>query len=286
MGLNLSGRLNLESEAVRGLISDGILTLEQAMGLNLYECVNLESEPVRALIADRTLTLEQAMGLNYEGRTALNNEYTRQRLRTGDLTIQHIMDGLITTITGVINALPSDDPQNQAAQRYVEGLAASEQVYTDLTSGVNTHKLLALSWLAALKFPIVVNEEVKHYLAHKANPATFSEFTQFTHQIKQIEKEGVDVIWGSIKDQVATRMFDEFGSLYVNQDDPGFTTFMNTGKHVKLEELPSFQKELSESEGYRKQCGSWMHSFEFFSSSEPQNPEPNLLSNETGTLKL
>ena len=114
--------------------------------------------------------------------------------------------------------------------------------------------------LAALKFPIVVKEEVKHYLADKANPATFSEFTQFTHQIKQIEEEGVDVIWGSIKDHVAARMFDEFGSLYVNQDDPGFTAFMDTAKYVKLGELPSFQKELSESKGYRKYCSSMMRS--------------------------
>ena len=114
--------------------------------------------------------------------------------------------------------------------------------------------------LAALKFPIVVKEEAKNYLADKANPATFSEFNQFTHQIKQIEEEGVDVIWGSIKDHVAARMFDEFGSLYVNQDDPRFTAFMDTAQYIELGELPSFQKELSESEGYRKYCSSMMRS--------------------------
>jgi hypothetical protein len=77
---------------------------------------------------------------------------------------------------------------------------------------------------------------------------------QFTHQITQIEEKGVEVIWESIKDSVAARMFDEFGSLYANQDDPRFVAFIDAGQYVELGQLPSFQKEVSESEGYRESC--------------------------------
>ena len=395
------------SQKIQTYVDQRTLTVDQAMGLTLTGRFNLESEPIRGLIADGTLTLAQAMGLNEQGRMALNDEPTRQRLRQGELTIQHIMgvqipalvnindaqsthtasvhrtvsesatrlldrygttmnasvlDGLITRITGAINALPSDNPKNEAAKRCVARLAAPDYVYTDLTSGVNTRELLALSWLAlhdekmctasledatrlfieglyeiqrgnnlsetgadlhggdinicsggtfnklleklngvhpdvvievitlklaALKFPIVVKEEVKHYLADKANPATFSEFNQFTHQIKQIEEEGVDVIWGSIKDHVAARMFDEFGSLYVNQDDPRFTAFMDTAQYIELGELPSFQKELSESEGYRKYCSSMMRSPGLFFGEKTQGQDSGSSPSdkETGALK-
>lgn len=121
--------------------------------------------------------------------------------------------------------------------------------------------------LAAFKFPIVVNEEVKNYLAARANPNTYSEFRQFTHLIKQIEAVGVEVIWEAIQARVTTRMFDEFGSLYTGQDDPHFLAFIDAGKYVALGELPSFQKQVLESEGYRKYCSSIMKSHLLFSSS-------------------
>jgi carbonic anhydrase len=55
-------------------------------------------------------------------------------------------------------------------------------------------------------------------------------------------------------------MFDEFGSLYTNADDPRFTGLIDAGKYSELEGLPSFQKQISESVGYRKYCSSVMKS--------------------------
>jgi hypothetical protein len=108
--------------------------------------------------------------------------------------------------------------------------------------------------LFALKLPIVVKEEVKNYLASKANPATISEFIQFTELTKKIETEGMESIWGAIRDKVSTRLFDEFGSLYENEQDPKFTAIIEIGNDVEINPLPSFKNQLLKSEGYREYC--------------------------------
>ncbi|NDH09810.1 MAG: hypothetical protein EBY16_09435, partial [Gammaproteobacteria bacterium] len=56
----------------------------------------------------------------------------------------------------------------------------------------------------------VVQETLLAYFEARANPQTRKEFIAFIHEVEQIEKEGVTVIWASIKDEVATQMFDEF----------------------------------------------------------------------------
>ncbi|PJE00248.1 MAG: hypothetical protein CK426_00015 [Legionella sp.] len=383
MGLNYDRRTNLESEGIRGLIADGTLTLEQAMGLNYEGRTALNDEHTRQRLRNGELTIQNIMGgqiphggqgipapvnINDSQSThtasvhrTVSESATRLLNRYATIMNPTVLDDLITTITESINALPNGNPQNEAAKRCVARLAAPEYAYTDLTSGVNTRELLALSWLAinddtmrtgsledatrqvieglyeiqrgynlsetgtdlqgadvficsggtfnklleklngvhpdvvievitpklaALKLPIVVKEEVKNYLAARANPATFSEFAQFTHQIKQIEEEGVEVIWEAIKDNVAARMFDEFGSLYANQDDPRFVAFIDAGQYVELGKLPSFQKEVSESEGYREYCSSTMKSYRMFSQNQRQDSDSSPSDDDKDTPKL
>ena len=128
---------------------------------------------------------------------------------------------------------------------------------------------------AALKLPIVIKEEVNRYLAARTNPTTAVAFVNITAQLKQIEEQGVTVIWDAIKDKVATRVFDEFGSLYTNKDDVRFTGFIDAGQDVELGKLPSFQKALSESEGYREYCSAAMKSYRVFSKMNRENPDHN-----------
>jgi hypothetical protein len=61
--------------------------------------------------------------------------------------------------------------------------------------------------LAIIKLIQVIKEELKNYLASKANPATVSELMQFTRLIEHIEHGGIDVIWDDIKDSVEELKF-------------------------------------------------------------------------------
>ena len=108
--------------------------------------------------------------------------------------------------------------------------------------------------LAALKLPIIVKDEVCSYLSKNTNPTTAVGFISITALLEKIKKDGVSAIWDAIKERVAKCVFDEFGSLYTSKSDPKFTGLIDAGQYVELEpeDLPSFQKELSDSEGYRK----------------------------------
>ena len=114
--------------------------------------------------------------------------------------------------------------------------------------------------LAGLKLPLVIKEELSNYLANKANPATASELTQFTRLIEHIEHGGIDVIWDDIKDLVSERMFNEFGVLFENKQDPTFIDFIDAGRDIELKPLPCFQKEISASTGYQQYCSAILYS--------------------------
>ena len=138
---------------------------------------------------------------------------------------------------------------------------------------------------AALKLPIVMKEEVNRYLTSRMNPKTAALFVNITTQLKQIEEQGVSVIWDAIKDRVATRMFDEFGSLYTNKDDVRFTGFIDAGQDVELGKLPSFQKKLSESEGYHQYCSATIKSYRMFSKMNRDSPESDSDDTDTPSIK-
>jgi hypothetical protein len=114
------------------------------------------------------------------------------------------------------------------------------------------------SKIAGLKFPSVVKEEVNRYLTERTKPTTAAGFVSITARLKQIEDEGVSAVWDAIKENVSTRMFEEFGSLYTNKDNPQFTGLVDAGQYVNLGQL------LSESEGYREYCSVSMKSYGVF----------------------
>ena len=98
-------------------------------------------------------------------------------------------------------------------------------------------------------------------------------FINITARLKKIEEDGVSAIWDVLRETVAKRMFDEFGSLYTSKDDQRFTGLVDGGLYLNIEQLPCFQKVLSESEGYRKYCSSTMKSRGLFFKKIRQVPE-------------
>ncbi|WP_218813791.1 hypothetical protein [Rickettsiella endosymbiont of Dermanyssus gallinae] len=97
---------------------------------------------------------------------------------------------------------------------------------------------------ASFKLPIIVREEAMRYLATFANPNTSKALLAFTRLMAQIKEEGVKVIWDHIKNNITTRMFDDFGSLYRDRIDPNFTALVEAGKYAKLEDLSTFQEQV------------------------------------------
>ncbi len=118
------------------------------------------------------------------------------------------------------------------------------------------------STTAAMKLPTVVREAAMDYVAQRANPRSEAEFTAFTRLIEAIKRDGLEVVYSEIKDDITTRMLDEFGILYSGDDDPALTALVDAGEYVelKLDELNHFQPSIQASEGYRQYCSRTLQS--------------------------
>ena len=93
-------------------------------------------------------------------------------------------------------------------------------------------------------------------------------YSHIQDQIAQVKEDGVEVIWDQIKDNIAGRMFDEFGSLYPNRVDHSFTGLIDAGQHTGLPDLSIFQEQVQNSKGYHQYCSQMLRRFGMFSSSE------------------
>lgn len=107
---------------------------------------------------------------------------------------------------------------------------------------------------ATLKLLAVVQEEVINYLVSMTNPENSAAFVAFLDLLNQVNQFGAEAIWKKIKPGVASRLFEEFHSLYKNKEDPDFISFIGYGEFTPLKTLPSFQKALFASKGYQQYC--------------------------------
>ncbi|HEY2567374.1 MAG TPA: hypothetical protein VGH95_06700 [Candidatus Aquirickettsiella sp.] len=95
---------------------------------------------------------------------------------------------------------------------------------------------------AALKLPIIVREETHAYLTRLSNSKAINEL------IDQLQREGVEEIWGKIKPQVEARLFEEFKSLYDNKEDLRFTELVNFGIYAPLGDLNPYRQSTTRQE--------------------------------------
>lgn len=104
--------------------------------------------------------------------------------------------------------------------------------------------------LAALRLAVVVQEEVTNYVKARENPQDAQSYTRFFELLNEIKTNGANALWETIKDRVATRLFEEFDMLYPSIDNSDFIRFIETGRLVECH-LPSFDK-VHSSEGQRQ----------------------------------
>jgi hypothetical protein len=156
-----------------------------------------------------------------------------------------------------------------------------------IEKGWGRHPDMALIFITshtvALKLLCVVQEEATEYLQSLANPGTKEDFLKFTQLMAQIKKEGAEAIWESIKDKIATRMFDEFGRLYQDNQDPKFIDLINAGKDRGLPDLSVFQEQIQASKGYHQYCSQILRRTGLFSSFKPSADCLAVLSEEAVT---
>lgn len=114
-------------------------------------------------------------------------------------------------------------------------------------------QMMSAADLAVLRLPIVVCEEVLRYFEANANPQDSLSFVTIRQLYFDEEWNGVIAfIWDIIKDKVANRLFDEFDMLYRSLDSEEFACFIETGKQVVLDKLPSsIRQSIEDSKRYR-----------------------------------
>ncbi|KAF5271651.1 hypothetical protein FQR65_LT05272 [Abscondita terminalis] len=155
--------------------------------------------------------------------------------------------------------------KEDANQLFIEGLYEIQRGYNITANGVDSHgkdkpictagtfnklmeKLCGVhpdvelnfitKEIAAQKLPIIVKEEVKNYLEKLSKYETKEDFHSFITLLKQLLKEGIEIIWNKIKPKVTERLFDEFKSIYnSNKENSDFLGLVNAGQDVEIEDL-------------------------------------------------
>ena len=145
---------------------------------------------------------------------------------------------------------------------------------------VNIHPDVDIKFItletAVCKMKIVIKEEVEQYLRKRANTLTLNSFLTFTSQLKQLEQDDIEIIWGDIQCNVATRIFEEFNSLFDSKERAKFTNFINAGQYLEISNLHSFHEILMQSNGYQQYCSSIIRSSGIFSGLMRQNSVPDI----------
>ncbi|MDF2939834.1 MAG: uncharacterized protein K0R66_476 [Gammaproteobacteria bacterium] len=104
---------------------------------------------------------------------------------------------------------------------------------------VGIHTMVVIEFVtmetASLKLPIVVNEEANLYL------------NEHPEELIENQSEIIPNIWDKIKNKVADRMFDEYGSLYPRgKQDPGFIGLIEAGESTDFKIDPKLAQDSSE----------------------------------------
>lgn len=145
---------------------------------------------------------------------------------------------------------------------------------------VNIHPDVDIKFItletAVCKMKIIIKEEVEQYLSKRANTLILNSFLNFTRQLKQLEQDDIEIIWDDIKDKVATRIFEEFHSLFDSKESAKFTNFINAGQYLQIDRLPSFHKILFQSKGYQQYCSATLRTSGIFSGLMRQNCVSNI----------
>lgn len=96
----------------------------------------------------------------------------------------------------------------------------------------------------------IIEHVAMKYLESFTNPQTTKEYRDLMQLFSLLENNLLP-IWHAIKKEVAQKLWEELGGLYSSMDDVQFSNMLEQGHQLKLVNLKDFQKNISESEGYK-----------------------------------
>jgi len=205
-----------------------------------------------------------------------------------------------------LSYIARDDDDNRqgckedANQLFIEGLCEIQRGYNITANGVDSqgkdkpictagtfnklmeklcgvHPDVELNFItkeiAAQKLPIIVYEEAKNYLEKLSKYETKEDFHSFITLLKQLLKEGIEIIWNEIKPKVTDRLFDEFKSIYnSNKENSDFLGLVNAGQDVELKaDLITAYQQPIEALAESRSCRILQNTRGFFQVSAEQN---------------
>lgn len=119
----------------------------------------------------------------------------------------------------------------------------------------------ALDYAVSSRRDKIIEQIAMNYLEPFTYPQTAEEYKQLLQLFLLLERD-IKPLWSTIKSALTEELWKELGELYSSKDDPEFNEMLEQGIHFKLTHLKAFQKNLQESEGYRKYMGGVIrHSF-------------------------
>jgi hypothetical protein len=269
MGLTSLQHTIMSSAKIQKDIADGRLTAEEAMGLTSDQYRSLTSVKIRQDIVNERLTFEQAMGLT-------SDQYSKLTLAI----VQLLIDNNIITVSNAL-AFTWEQCHELDKLEILARLFNGTLTLADFMAGrhhqvhhgepvncIQSTHTASVHPMVTPKLGIIIREEAINYIAALSSPSNSNQAIGITDLLTRVSKEGAAAIWDKIRPNVTARMFSEFGSLYKNDlNNPEFVALIDTGKNLKLENLPSFQEAVAKSPGYREWCSNLLNKNGFFASS-------------------
>ncbi|OGO90261.1 MAG: hypothetical protein A3F10_03300 [Coxiella sp. RIFCSPHIGHO2_12_FULL_42_15] len=268
--LNRYAREALKSTAIQGLLQQGVLELKDILTLNFESLANLSKTNIQELIRQRKISAKRAMGLSYverenvqvdlifhliiQGHIDLSQAFSIDYLTRDQLaslekansvlnlreSIEYILDVSLPNVPDLFGQLCHRTELLKAKERF-------NPEESTLNPAVQIHDISPA--MAALKFPILVNEAMVRYLTWLLS---FNLGRFFYIHARLAESKNIAVIWPEIQFQVTQWVYQEFRELYSNIHSREFKAFVDCAVDVELAPLPCFQQKISASPAHSR----------------------------------
>ena len=199
---------------------------------------------------DSQVSIKQLLALSYKAR---HDDAKRQ----GSLEDANklFMDGLYEIQRGYNISASNVDDEQEKDQTICTAGTFNKLIEKLVGVHPDVELLFITKEVATQKLPIIVREEVNHYLEMLSKPETKEGFHYLIKLREQLSKDGIEIIWDKIKLKVADRLFDEFKSIYNNdKKNSDFLGLVEAGQYTQIVNLGDYRQQIVSSPGYREYC--------------------------------
>lgn len=227
-------------QEIEWCVQENILSLDEVLSLNPFQYLRFVSLKIRSLITNNFITAQQVLNMDMEQHLSFLSEEIYDLILRKILTAEQVM------------SMRNAQRLNFSSAIIIKFILA-DILTVDCVIKMSIAQGLRFRELTDFYLAKIVKNEVISYLKRRANPVREFLFIDFINTLAEIERHGVAVIWSNIKDDVASKMHEKgLKDFYVDRQDARFLKLIDLGRGTELSPLPSFQKELTASIGYRR----------------------------------